>query len=85
MVSSSRRATHCLTSLDTLPIGTLYGDKELMKKRFRPNPKFSHVQTKLDIGKKKKEVVPVDCETLLSKRKGENFGRIRTSVLAMFL
>jgi len=40
------------SSLDLLPLGERFGDKELMKARHKPTLKFSKIKSKVDCGKK---------------------------------
>lgn len=74
------------SSLDLLPLGERFGDKHMMKVRMRPNLKFEHVKCRVDHGKKsivaEKDVEP---DFAVSKRKGENFGRMTPQGLQKFL
>ena len=48
------------------------------------NPKYSDVQSVVDHGKSFKDV-NIISDSLIAKKKGENFGRIRPDTLAKFL
>lgn len=45
------------SSLDLLPLGDRFGNKELMKTRMRPNEKYAHVTALVDHGRKEKKFV----------------------------
>jgi hypothetical protein len=40
------------SSLDLLPLGERYGDKDLMKARHKPIAKFAAIKARVDCGKK---------------------------------
>jgi hypothetical protein len=40
------------SSLDLLPLGERFGDKEMMKAKFKPNAKFNAIKARVDCGKK---------------------------------
>ena len=44
------------SSLDMLPLGERFGDKNKARMRARPNAKFSHIRSSIDHGKKEKKV-----------------------------
>ena len=75
------------SSLDLLPLGERYGDKNKARMQVRPNAKFQHIRSSIDHGKKEKKVGMMDrCDaSKLIKRKGENFGRIQPQTLATYI
>lgn len=76
------------SSLDLLPLGERFGDKNKARMRARPNAKFSHVKSSIDHGKKEKKVGELENgkdKNKLMRRKGENFGRIAPSTLAAYI
>ena len=76
------------SSLDLLPLGERFGDKNKARMRARPNAKFSHIKSSIDHGKKEKKIGILDTnkdQNKLMRRKGENFGRIAPSTLATYI
>ena len=75
------------SSLDMLPLGERFGDKNKARMRARPNAKFSHIRSSIDHGKKEKKVGLMETkdENHLMRRKGENFGRIAPKTLANYI
>ena len=76
------------SSLDLLPLGERFGDKNFARQRARPNTKFAHVKSSIDHGQKEKKYGVSDTskeQNRLTRRKGENFGRIAPSVLASYI
>ena len=75
------------SSLDLLPLGERFGDKNFARQRARPNKKFSHIKSSIDHGKKEKKigVITKKDESKLVRRKGENFGRINPATLATYI
>ena len=75
------------SSLDMLPLGERFGDKNKARMRARPNGKFSHIRSSIDHGKKEKKVGVMDStdQNRLMRRKGENFGRIAPQTLANYI
>lgn len=57
---------------------------QAITKKVKSNPKYSEVKSVISHGKTMKDV-QVLSDQLVAKRKGENFGRIKTSTLAKFL
>jgi len=45
------------SSLDLLPLGERFGDKNKARQAARPNAKFSHVKSLVDHGRKEKKFV----------------------------
>ena len=84
MVSYSRKEIP--SSLDMLPLGERFGDKNKARNRALPNAKFAHIKSAIDHGKKEKRqvVTPKDSARLI-RRKGENFGRIAPSTLVNYI
>ena len=73
------------SSLDLLPLGERYGDKNKARMRAPPNSKFSHIKSMVDCGKKEKKFVCIKDQGRLTKRNGENFGRIAPQTLANYI
>ena len=74
------------SSLDLLPIGQRVGDKDLLKCKMKPNERFSHIQAVVDHGKRPPKAVTTNDENMfVTKRKGENFGRMTPGVLERYL
>jgi len=74
------------SSLDLLPLGERFGDKNILKCKMRPNERFEHVQAIVDHGKRPpKAVTTTDEGMFVTKRKGENFGRMTPAVLEKYL
>lgn len=75
------------SSLDLLPLGERFGDKNKARMRARPNAKFSHIRSSIDHGKKDKKSSVMDQseQNRLLRRKGENFGRIAPVTLAKYI
>ena len=76
------------SSLDLLPLGERFGDKNKARMRARPNVKFSHIKSSIDHGKKEKKIGVLDTskdQSKLVRRKGENFGRIAPNTLATYI
>ena len=75
------------SSLDLLPLGERYGDKNKARQRARPNAKFAHIKSSIDQGRKQKQFVVMDSkeQNRLVRRKGENFGRIAPQTLANYI
>jgi len=53
-------------------------------KKVKTNPKYAEVKSVVSHGKTMKDVQIVS-DNLVAKRKGENFGRIKSTTLAKFL
>ena len=71
------------SSLDLLPLGERFGDKNLARKRARPNPRFQHVKSSIDTGKRPKKTMSDAGELArLAKMKGENYSRMAPQALA---
>lgn len=85
MVSYSKKEIP--SSLDLLPLGERYGDKKKALMRCQPNSKFSHIKSSIDHGKKEKKIGLLDNkdQNKLTRRKGENFGRIAPNTLATYI
>jgi len=74
------------SSLDLLPLGERYGDKNMARMRSRPNAKFSHIRSSIDHGKKDKKPTALESDqNRLMRRKGENFGRIAANILVKYI
>lgn len=73
-----------LSAFDKKPLGELYGNKQLINKRIPINPKYSDVKSMVDHGKSTRDVESLS-DSLIAKKKGENFGRIQPKTLAQFL
>ena len=75
------------SSLDLLPLGERYGDKNKARMQVRPNAKFQHIRSSIDHGKKEKKVGMMDGAegNKLIRRKGENFGRIAPQTLSNYI
>ena len=76
------------SSLDLLPLGERFGDKNKARMRARPNVKFSHIKSSIDHGKKDKKIAALEAtkdQNKLMRRKGENFGRIAPNTLAAYI
>lgn len=75
------------SSLDLLPLGERYGDKNMARMRARPNAKFSHIRSAIDHGMKEKKPAAMDMseQNRLMRRKGENFGRIAPLTLVKYI
>ena len=71
------------SSLDLRPLGVRLGDPEKAQSMCRPNPKFEHVQSRIDHGKRVK--VETEENFKVTRAKGEDFGRISTKVLAKYI
>jgi len=73
--------------LDLLPLGERFGDKNKARMRARPNAKFIHVKSSIDHGKKEKKIGALDPNdnSKLTRRKGENFGRIAPQTLSNYI
>lgn len=86
MVSYSKKEIP--SSLDLLPLGVRYGDSKKAMARCQPNSKFSHIKSSIDHGKKEKKIGILDSskdQNKLTRRKGENFGRIAPNTLANYI
>ena len=76
------------SSLDLLPLGERFGDKNKARMRARPNVKFSHIKSSIDHGKKEKKIGALEAskdQNKLMRRKGENFGRMAPNTLAAYI
>lgn len=74
------------SSLDLLPLGERFGDKNLLKVRMRPNTAFANVASKVNHGKKSVVAkAAAEPDYTVSRRKGENFGRMTPQGLNKFL
>ena len=75
------------SSLDLLPLGERFGDKNFARQRARPSTKFAHIKSSIDHGQKEKRPGVNDAKdsTKLTRRKGENFGRIAPMTLAYYI
>lgn len=74
------------SSLDLLPLGQRFGNKEMLSTKMRPNEKYSHVTALVDHGKKPPKCVadPL-ADQIVTKLKGENFGRMAPQTLSRLL
>lgn len=73
-----------LSAFDKKPLGERVGNKNYINKRIPLNPKYADVKSVIDHGKTMKDV-EVAQDSLIAKKKGENFGRIAPKTLAKFL
>lgn len=75
------------SSLDMLPLGERFGDKNKARMRARPSTKFAHITSSIDHGKKEKKASAMDTKdaSRVIRRKGENFGRIAPATLANYI
>ena len=75
------------SSLDLLPLGERFGDKNKARSRAPPNAKFSHNKSSIDHGQIKKRLSQMEVKdvNVLTRRKGENFGRIAPQTLAHYI
>lgn len=74
------------SSLDLLPLGERFGDKTILKCKMRPNQHFAHVKAVVDHGKRAPKAVTSSKDNIfVTKRKGENFGRMTPAVLEKYL
>lgn len=74
------------SSLDLLPLGERFGDKNKARQRARPNDKFKHIKSSIDTGKKSlKALLDPKDQAKLTKMKGENYGRIAPQTLADYI
>jgi len=65
------------SSLDLLPLGQRFGNADLLATKMRPNEKYSHVTALVDCGKKPAKCVSdPQADQIVTKLKGENFGRM---------
>ena len=69
---------------DKRSIAQKYGNKELMKNKLKPNPKYKHIGNIVDTGKTIKNTSSVS-DNLVSKRKSELFKRIKGSTIIKLL
>ena len=84
-----------LSAFDKKPLAERFGNKQvrnenfliilqLLNKKVPLNPKYADVKSVIDHGKSLKNV-EVQQDSLIAKKKGENFGRILPKTLARFL
>jgi len=72
-----------LSALDLKPLAERFGNKSLINKKTPINPKYADVRSVVDHGvMTHKETL---SDSLIAKKKGENFGRIKPQTLAKFL
>lgn len=50
------------SSLDLLPLGERFGDKNKARQRARPNVKFSHIKSSIDHGQMKKRISQLEVK-----------------------
>ncbi len=86
MVSYCNKRKEIPSSLDLLPLGERFGDKNKARQRARPSAKFSHVKSQIDHGKKEKKKGLMDVQSnKLTRRNGEHFGRMAPLTLAEYI
>jgi hypothetical protein len=71
------------SSLDLLPMGIRFGNPNFAEIRVRPNSRYSHISCLVDYGQHRPK--RLDPTKLVTKRKGELFGRIEPANLAKFI
>lgn len=73
-----------LSAFDKKPLGERVGNKNYINKKIPLNPRYAEVKSVIDQGKTMKDV-EIQQDSLIAKKKGENFGRIAPKTLAKFL
>ena len=71
------------SSLELLPMGVRFGNPHFAEIKVRPNSRYSHVSSMVDYGQHRPK--KLDPTKLVTKRKGELFGRIEPANLARFI
>ena len=71
------------SSLDLLPMGIRIGNANYESQKVQPNPRYAHVKAEVDYGQHRPP--KVDPTKLVTKRRGELFGRIEPGNLARFI
>lgn len=74
-----------LSAFDKKPLAERYGNKALINKKMPLNPKYAEVRSMVDHGVMTHKDVEILSDSLIAKKKGENFGRIKPKTLASFL
>ena len=69
---------------DKRTIAQKYGNKELMDKKLKPNPKYKNVSKVIDTGSTINNVAFIS-DQLVSKRKSELFKRLKGSTIIKLL
>ena len=69
-----------------LPLGARFGNREAANARPKSSNKFNHVKPRVQCGKKEMKASDLtDPDQIVTKLKGELFGRMSPDVLAGFL
>jgi centrosomal protein CEP41 len=74
-----------LSAFDKKPLAEIYGNKALINKKIPVNPKYAVVRSVVDHGVMTHKDVETLSDSLIAKKKGENFGRIKSATLSKFL
>jgi hypothetical protein len=73
-----------LSVFDKKPLGERVGNKNMLNKKIPINPRYAEVKSVINHGKTLKDV-QIQPDSLIAKKKGENFGRVAPKMLATFL
>jgi hypothetical protein len=71
-----------LSAFDKKPLAERFGNKALINKKMPVNPRYADVRSVVDHGVMTQKNVEILQDSLIAKKKGENFGRIQPKTLA---